>query len=143
MKREEAIRALKDMFENDEDLFVETIEDLDSYNGFLGDDRIYEMELLDECYSETEPLEILRRAFFGYDGDTSDASYTDSRHFEPFNPNRDYFYWNAYGNLVSTDYKDYSYKLDDDFIEEVIDNINRLWIRDNDEVMDIINKIGA
>lgn len=99
---------LMDYFKENEDAFIEAIEELDSYNGYLGDDRYYDMEFLNEFYCETEPLDILYRAFYGYDEDTS----TEDHHTE-FNPNRKYFRYNGYGNLVSADYKDYSGRLDD------------------------------
>ena len=51
-------------FENNEDLFNDCMEELDSYNGYLGDDRYFSMDELDELYNGTEPSELLRRAFF-------------------------------------------------------------------------------
>lgn len=45
MRTEKEIRQeLKDLFEEDNALFNETIEELDSYNGYLGDDRYYFMK---------------------------------------------------------------------------------------------------
>ena len=102
--------------ENSED-FSDDIEELDSWSGCLGDDKIFPMEELDEFYRGAEPLELLRRAFFGYDEPCEKCE----RHY-PFNPNRNYFYFNGYGNLVSIDERDYSDYLDDDFIQDIIDN---------------------
>lgn len=116
---------LMDYFKENEDAFIEAIEELDSYNGYLGDDRYYEMELLNEFYAETDPLDILYRAFYGHDEDTS----TEECHTE-FNPNRTYFRYNGYGNLVSTDYKDYSDRLDDWFIQSLKDNYMHLYLSD-------------
>ena len=106
--------------ENSED-FADDIEELDSWSGCLGDDKIMPMEELDELYQGTEPLELLRRAFFGYD-----EPYEKCEQHYPFNPNRNYFYFNGYGNLVSTDECDYSDYLDEDFIQEIIDNKSHL-----------------
>lgn len=117
--------TLLEYFKENEDAFVEAIEQLDSYNGYLGDDRYYEMEFLNEFYAETEPLEILYRAFYGYDADTS----TDE-HSTEFNPNRAYFRYNGYGNLVSTDHKDYSDQLDDWFIQNLKENYEQLYLSD-------------
>jgi hypothetical protein len=64
----------------------------------------------------------------------------DGNYTESFNPNRDYFRYNGYGNLVSTDYKDYSDRLDDYFLDELIDNANHLDL--DDEVMEIIDAIN-
>lgn len=117
--------TLIDYFKENDDAFIEAIEELDSYNGYLGDDRYYDMEFLNEFYAEAEPLDILYRAFYGYDADTS----TEECHTE-FNPTRDYFRYNGYGNLVSTDYKDYSDWLDDWFIKSLKENYEQLYIRD-------------
>jgi hypothetical protein len=75
------------------------------------------MEEFSDYYQGTDPLEILRRAFFGYDEDDSTLEEK-----EPFNPNKDYFYLNGMRDLVSTDQQDYSDYLDDRFVEEIIEN---------------------
>lgn len=137
MLRETAKQKLTDLFKENEDLFNEAIESLDSWNGFLGDDRYYYMEDLDEIYRDVDPSELLARAFYGYDEMYTDK---DGNYTESFNPNRDYFRYNGYGNLVSTDYKDYSDRLDDYFLDELIDNANHLDL--DDEVMEIIDAIN-
>jgi hypothetical protein len=129
-------QLLMELFENDEQLFNATIEELDGYNGYLGDDRYYEMECIDEFYNNADPLELLQRAYFGRDADNW---YTDSRGdkvYGAFNPNRDYFRYNGYGNLVSTNYKDYSVHLDDYFIQAIIENQNYLYL--DDEIVKIL-----
>ena len=50
---------LMELFENDVDLFNSTIEELDGYNGYLGDDRYYEMEMLPELLYGKDILDIL------------------------------------------------------------------------------------
>ena len=99
--------------ENKED-FANDIEELDNWTGCLYDNKIYPMEELNELFYGTEPDEILKSAFYGYD-----ETYKERL---PFNPNREFFYFNGYGNLVSIDKKDYSDYLDTDFIQEIIDN---------------------
>ena len=101
---------------NSED-FNDDIEELDNWTGCLYDDKIYPMDDLNEFFSNEKPDEIIRRAFYGYD-----ETYTKDEQCQPFNPNRDYFYFNGYGNLVSIGEKDYSDYLDNDFIQEIIDN---------------------
>ena len=101
-------------FNDNEEDFNKCIEELDQYNGYLGDDRYYDMEELDEFYNGVEPSEILRRAFYGYDESYGIES--------SFNPNRDYFTYNGYGNLISSDYKDYSDKIDEYAIKEMLEN---------------------
>lgn len=106
------------------------IEELDCWNGYLGDDRIFEMDEIDELYAGVAPSEVLARAFFGYDADTYHTdSYGRTEH-GAFNPNRSYFYYNGYGNLISTDYKDYSDKIDDYLAGEIYENIIHLDIPD-------------
>lgn len=121
MKKTELLNFFADP--ENEELFIETIEELDSYNGYLGDDRYYEMEMIDEFSIGADTSEILQRAYFGYDEDTS----TENCKTE-FNPMRDYFRFNGYGNLVSADYKDYSDRLDEWFIDDLIDNAYRLCL---------------
>ena len=117
----EVIADIIEAFEADEDIFNACIEELDSYNGYLGDDRYYSMEDLDELYRDQEPTEILTRAFYGYD-----ETYGCSDRREAFNPNRDWFYFNGYGNLVSSDWKDYSDKIDEYAVEQMSDNRRRI-----------------
>lgn len=124
--------TLLNYYKEHEDDFNYDIEELDSWNGYLGDERAEPMEYLDEVYQGTEPTEILRCAFFGYDD-----AYAKSEQRAPFNPNRDYFYFNGYGNLVSTDYKDYSSFLDEYFVNEIIDNECHLDLSDGaQEIID-------
>ena len=118
-------KAILNYFEEHEDEFIEVIEDLDSWNGYLGDDRIYDMDELNEIYAGTDADEILRRAFYGYDAETWHTDAHGEKEYGAFNPNRNYFYYNGYGNLVSCDYKDYSDKLDDYFIDELVANWQR------------------
>ena len=121
-------------FEENEELFDECIEELDSYNGYLGDDRYYEMEMLDEFYSGQNPTEILTRAYYGHDDETFtiDSDGTKNYSMSTFNPNRNYFYFNGYGNLVSSDYKDYSCFLNEETIDSMSDNRTRLDSIDSD-----------
>jgi hypothetical protein len=140
MTREEATKKIIEYFEENENEYNATIEDLDSYNGFLGDDRYYNMEDLDELYSGVEATEILTRAFYGYDSETWTIDESGNKTYGSFNPNREYFSYNGYGNLVSSDYKDYSDKLDHWFVDSLIDNIGSLH-EVPAEVQDIIDNI--
>lgn len=140
MTLDEAKDLILEYFENNEDDFIEVIEDLDSWCGYLGDDRYYYMEELDELYHDQPATEILYRAFYGHDGDTWETDSSGNRTYEEFNPNRTYFYFNGYGNFVSSDYKDYSSHLDMYFIEKVIERADDLSLPD--EVKDIIEQIG-
>ena len=120
-------------FEKNEDVFNDCMEELDGYNGYLGDDRYYSMDELDEFYCDTEPSEILRRAYYGGDDNTWTTDSYGNKTYGEFNPNRDYFYYNGYGNLVSSDYKDYSAHLDHYAIEAMNENRSYIDSIDNDE----------
>ena len=109
-------------FEENGDIFADCIEELNSYNGYLGDDRYYSMDELDEFYNGVKPSEILSRAFYGYDSETYTTDGCGNREYGAFNPNRDYFTYNGYGNLVSADYKDYSAHLDRYAVEAMTEN---------------------
>lgn len=130
---EQIIDNIIDYFESNEDIFNRAIEELDGYNGYLGDDRYYDMYDLDEFYRDTEPTELLMRAFYGYDEDSWTVNERGEReHYNSFNPNRDYFRYNGYGNLVSADYKDYSAQLDEYAVESMLENHDWIDIIDDD-----------
>lgn len=124
--KETTINKIIAYFEENEEIFNACIEELDGYNGYLNDNRYYFMDDLDEFYSGTAPLEILRRAYFGRDDDTWTTDGSGNKVYGEFNPNREYFYYNGYGNLVSSDYKDYSAQLDTYAVEAMSEN--RTWI---------------
>lgn len=129
-------------FEENPDTFNDCIEELDSYNGYLGDDRYYEMEMINEFYNGTEPLELLHRVYYGRDDDTYTTDSNGNKTYGEFNPNRDYFYYNGYGNLVSSDYKDYSYKLDAYFVESLLENRYYIdSIDDNEELKALFDEL--
>ena len=138
MKRtvEEIKAAIQEYFENNEEEFNTVIEELDSYNGYLGDDRYYEMEMLDELMNGMTASEVLQRTFYGGDDDTKDKSGIRGE----FNPNRAYFYYNGYGNLCSTDYKDYTGHLDNYFIDDLIENAGNLY-NIPEEITEMIEEI--
>lgn len=129
------IEKIIEFFNENDELFSDCMEELDSYNGYLGDDRYYEMDVLNEFYANCEPLELLQRAYFGRDNDTWTTDGNGNRTYGEFNPNRYYFKYNGYGNLVSTNYKDYSAQLDHYAIEAMLENIQWIdTINDNDEL---------
>ena len=129
------IEKIIEYFENNEEIFNACIEELDSYNGYLNDDRYYLMEELNEFYHGTDPLELLERAYYGRDDDTWHTDAHGDKIYGAFNPNREYFYYNGYGNLVSSDYKDYSAHLDKYAIESMSENRQYIdTIENNDEL---------
>lgn len=130
---EEITADIIEYFENNEDIFNDCMEELDSYNGYLNDDRYFSMDELDELYNGTEPSELLRRAYYGYDAETYTTDGSGNKICGAFNPNREYFRYNGYGNLVSSDYKDYSGQLDKYAIEAMDENRSYIDSIDNDE----------
>ena len=133
MTREEIKRAIIEKFKEDEELFNDCIEELDGWNGYLGDDRYYCMEDIDEYY-QGDALDAIRRAFFGHDEDWHTDAHGE-REYEPFNPNREYFRFNGYGNFVSSDWKDYTDHMDEYAIEAMSENRRGVSsIEDDDEL---------
>jgi hypothetical protein len=127
---------LMELFENDTELFNSAIEELDNYNGYLGDDRYYEMDMLPELLCGLSAIDLLNRAYFGRDDENWHTDAHGEKIYDSFNPNREYFYFNGYGNLVSANYKDYSALLDDYFIDAIIENQNNLYL--DDEIKNIL-----
>lgn len=140
--KEEITAAIIDFFKKNEDVFNDCIEELDAYNGYLNDDRYYFMDELDELCAGPEPSEILRRAFYGYDAETYIIDGSGNRKYGQFNPNRQYFTYNGYGNLVSADYKDYSAYLDNYAVEAMSENRNYIdTIEDNEELTELFDEL--
>lgn len=133
--RETIIPEIIAYFEENEDIFNACIEELDSYNGFLGDDRYFEMEMLDEFYHGVNATEILYRAFYGHDEDNYRTDAHGNKEYSEFNPNRNHFKYNGYGNLVSTNYPDYSHLLDRYFVEALADDRRYIDGIDDDETL--------
>lgn len=140
--RAEIIADILEYYKEDENAFINSIEELSDYNGCLGDDRWEDMEELNELYRGEDPIELLNRAFNGYDADTWHTDSYGEKEFGAFNPNRDYFRFNGYGNLVSSDYKNYSDYCDENTVEKLEKEYYRLdTIRDNDELNELFEEL--
>ena len=133
--KEAIITDIIQYFKKNEDVFNDCMEELDNYNGYLSDDRYYDMEELNALYGGQEPQEILFRAFYGFDADMWMTDSSGNKEYGEFNPNRNYFYFNGYGNLISSDYKDYSDKLDGYAIKEMSENRNCIDSIENDDIL--------
>ena len=128
-------------FEDNTEEFNETIESLDSYNGYLGDDRYYSMDELYDFYSvnSREAFDnLLNCIYYGHDADNWHTDSYGEKEYGEFCPNREYFTYNGYGNLVSTDYKDYSSYLTKSVVEEIYDQQSHITIPD--EVQEIFDE---
>lgn len=140
--RDAIIADILDYFKEDENAFIDSIEELSDYNGYLGDDRWEDMDELSGLYRGEDPIDILNRAFNGYDADTWHTDSHGNKEFGAFNPNRDYFRFNGYGNLVSSNYKDYSDYLNDSTIEEMEEYAEQIdEIQDNDELKSLFDEL--
>lgn len=131
--KENTITKIIEYFESNEELFNECIEELDSYNGYLGDDRYYPMDELGELLAGKEIIELLNMVFFGHDAYDKGSQ---------FNLNREYFTFNGYGNLISTNEKDYSLFLDEWTIKEMLKYRNDIYtIGENEELNNLFNEL--
>lgn len=141
MTFKEMLEKVQSYFEDNTEEFNETIESLDSWNGYLGDDRYYSMDELYDFYSvnNREVFDnLLNRIYYGHDADNWHTDSHGEKEYGAFNPNRDYFTYNGYGNLVSTDYKDYSSYLTKSVVEEIYDQQSNITIPD--EVQEIFDE---
>lgn len=84
MTREEAIRNYVEQLNGDD--LTQLLQHMHAYDGCFDDCAYFDMDEFDDFMSNSTPLEIARMIFYG-----------------DFNPNDDYFRFNAYGNLESAD----------------------------------------
>ena len=111
---------LLEYFEDNEEEFIEVIEELDDYNGYLADDRYYDMDEFDYILSDKSPSTIVEMLS------------------DDFNICDEYFRFGMYG-LESADFKDYSEYLEYWFIDEIIKLRDHLCL--SEEVEAIIDSI--
>lgn len=124
-QRAEHVReAIAEVLENDTDTFVDVCEELDSWNGFLGDARCYDMSEIDEFFNK--PSDFLDK--MGSDFDSCD----------------EYFYFDlGYVTTASDKYDVYSDAVSvDDVIDAIEDCYNHLYIADTtlNELCEILFK---
>ena len=108
-----------EVLEEDEDAFVEACEELDNWDGFLGDSRCESMDMIDEFFNK--PSELLDQ-------------------MNDFNPTDSYFYFTVYG-VSTTDDKHEVYSDDfsaDDVLDELIDNYNHVDLTENSELNELL-----
>ena len=122
----EIVNKIIQYFKKEKDVFIECIEELDDCNGILGSSRYYEMKQINEIFKSKTASNILKRAFYGHDKDSWSEGLFGERCYDKFNPTRKYWTLDAHKNLVSSNYKDYSWLLQDCIIMEM--NENRTWM---------------
>jgi hypothetical protein len=86
------------------------------------DDEIFSMDDFEEIVCGWKPLELAQRIFYG-----------------DFNPNHNYFYFNGYGNLVSTDYPADLVSIPD-IAAYIIENDDELFDDEIREMLDEYNE---
>lgn len=124
---EELRQAAIEMLEEDDDLFVECINELDNWNGFADGYRCYPMYEFNDLFCGVEPLDVI-----------------DKISTSAFSTNDNYFVETIYG-IESTDFPEDVYRDNTDekeVLDNVIDYYNHLSISDsefNDLVEEIIN----
>lgn len=118
-------RDLLTYFLQNTDEFNEAIEALDWWNGYLGDDRYYEMYELDELIGEKKPSEMLKLV--------------RNTNFDIYD---DYFYFSIWG-IESSSEKDYMDHLNICFINELCDAFDKIENNLSDLVKNKIKYIKA
>ena len=104
MTREQAIRTYVENLSKGE--LVELLQYMDAYDGCFADCVYYDMDVLDEFLDGYTPMVIAQMIFFGNE----------------FNPNHDFFRFNAYGNLESANWNDVEAEAED-LKDEIIDHL--------------------
>lgn len=130
MKKEMLINLFKEM--NEAELISVWNEYCYSTNRY--DDEIMDSYQLEEWANNSDDvIGILNRFYFGSDEERENTS---------ANPNRDYFTFNGYGNIISFDYiynqftDEFSYIDVDDLAEYILENEEAFY---NDDVQEILD----
>lgn len=129
MNKEELFAAIKEAIEDMDDgsavcLWNEYCDAASRY-----DDRIEDMATLPDLFDTSSAdavFNLLNRFYFGHDENDEKSS---------ANPNRDYFYFNGYGNIVSTDYPQDQIDADD-LAEWIVEHEDALY---NDEIQELLD----
>lgn len=130
MNKEKLFEAIKEAIENMDNgsavcLWNEYCDAARRY-----DDRIEDMATLPELFdtsSSDAVFNLLNRFYFGHDENDEKSS---------ANPNRDYFYFNGYGNIVSTDYPQDQIDVDE-LADWIIEHEDALY---NDEIQVLLDE---
>ena len=131
------------MTDTKKDLFAtikDVIEDMDRdrkvslWNEYCGevrrdDNRIEYMDFLPELFDTSSAdglFNMLNRFYFGHDSNDENSS---------ANPNREYFTFNGYGNIITTDYPEDFMDIDE-LAEYIVDNDDPLYDDDIDKLLE-------
>ena len=113
-----------EVFKNMDDSEIVRVWNEYCYENNMYDDEILTYDSLEELIqSSKDPMSWINRFFYGSDDYSTEEGSA--------NPNRDYFTFNGYGNIVSFDYIYNSYKDEfshidiDSLIDYIIDNLKK------------------
>lgn len=120
--RRAILSDIVEYLKNEKDEAAAVIEALSAETGAYDDDIFFDMEMLPEMLDSSDIIGNLNRAFFGRDLDTWHTDSHGGKEFAAFNPNRSYFRFDGYGNLESTNYKDYTDIIDTYTAEMLIEH---------------------
>ena len=104
MTREDAICNYVEQL-NGDDLAM-LLQHMNSYDGCFEEANYYDMDEFDEFMANYTPMEIAQMIFYG----------------DEFNPNDEYFRFNAYGNLESADWHDVVAEAED-LVDDIINHL--------------------
>ena len=124
MKYAELMKKALEMIKEDDEIMMNLVDELDSWNGYADGFRAYDMYELDDFYCGVSATKLLQDL-------TAD-----------FNKYEDWFYFSIYG-LESTDDKAALYRdnIDEgELLDDVIGNFNHIWIPDG-EFRDLLESI--
>lgn len=104
MTREQAIRNYVEQLNGDDLTYL--LQHMNGYDGCFEDCVYYDMDEFDEFMANYTPMEIAQMIFYG----------------DEFNPNDEYFRFNAYGNLESADWHDVVAEAED-LVDDIINHL--------------------
>ena len=140
--KEQIIEEILEFFNDNMEIFNDCVEELDSQIGWLADSRYYSMDELNEIFYDSNPIEIIERAIYGRDDDMYSTDSSGNREYAHFNTGRYYFTFDGYGNLVSTDRKDYSNYLYDNTVMKMLEHKNNIdSIKDDEELSELFDEL--
>lgn len=111
MTREQAIRTYVEHLIGDDLAYL--LQHMNAYDGCFNEANYYDMDEFDDLMSNYSPMQIAQMIYFGDD----------------FNPNDDYFRFNAYGNLESADWRDVVAEVED-LKDDIIDHLTNYYSGD-------------
>ena len=134
MMKEKILEVIKGMEEvNIVQLWNEYCRDAGRY-----DDEIMDAYTMEEWITNSDDvMNILNRFYFGSDEEIEGTS---------ANPNRSYFTFNGYGNIISFDYiynsytEEFSYIFIDELIDYIIESENSFGVDEIEEILEEIEE---